>query len=259
MGCDVMYSHSVEPQPNGVRPQTGTRPEIQLNKLRQQVIDLPDHGSEAQQAELRAAVSKATEDRTAALTAEAEETDRVAGGMHRTVFDGYDAETMEARSLLRKVTVNEYLQPAIAGVGLAGRAAELNAAVHARPYGDSGGVIIPWEAMQQNPVELREAEERAFTTTTTTQNDGSVAQRPILQRLFGASIMDSLGVRLDRVPVGQQEYQIFASGVAPAMTAEGTAAADAVAAGFTQATLKPKKLTGQYEVTHEMMASVGGS
>ena len=139
---------------------------------------------------------------------------------------------------------------------MAGGAAELNAAVNARLYGNSGGVIIPWEFLQ-NPTEIREYEERAFSTTA--QNDGSIAQRPILQRLFGPAIMDSLGVRLDRVPVGQQEYQIFASGVTPAMTAEGTAAADAVAAGFTQATLKPKRLTGQYEVTHEMMASVAGA
>ena len=123
------------------------------------------------------------------------------------------------------------------GVGLAGRGCGTQRGGSRSHFGDSGGVIIPWEVLQ-NPPEIREydqrrkAEERAFTTTAA--NDGNIAQRPILQRLFGPSIMDSLGVRLDRVPVGQQEYQIFASGVAPAMTAEGTAAADAVAAGFTR-------------------------
>ena len=50
-------------------------------------------------------------------------------------------------------------------------------------------VSVPWEVL----------ESRAFTTTT--QNDGSEMQRPILQRLFGPGIMDTLGVRMDSVPV----------------------------------------------------------
>lgn len=238
--------------------------QIALNKLKQEAraaYGTTPSLTEAEQRQWESWVTVAENDHLEALKADGEEQSRIDGVMGRTIFEGRDAESAEARALLRSVSVNEYLQPAIAGVGLAGKAAELNAAVNARPYGDSGGVIIPWEFMS-NPAEIREyesrqAEERAFTTTT--QNDGSVAQRPILQRIFGPGIMDSLGVRLDRVPVGQQEYQVFVSGVAPAMTAEGTAAADAVAAGFTQATLKPKRLTGQYEVTHEMMASVAGA
>ena len=37
---------------------------------------------------------------------------------------------------------------------------------------------------------------------------------------------------------------------------EGAAAADAVTATFSYANLKPKRLTGRYEYTHEMAASV---
>ena len=44
--------------------------------------------------------------------------------------------------------------------------------------------------------------------------------------------------------------------VAPAQAKEGTAAAAAVAATFDTTALKPKRLTGRYEYTHEMAAQV---
>ena len=105
---------------------------------------------------------------------------------------------------------------------------------------------IPWQVL----------ENRAFTTTTA--NDGPQSQRPILQRLFGAGILDALGVRLDSVPVGRAEWPLLTSGVSPAQAKEPDAGAAAVAAGFTFANLKPKRLTGSYEITHEMIGSVPG-
>ena len=103
---------------------------------------------------------------------------------------------------------------------------------------------MPWEVL----------EVRAFTTTA--NNDGSEMQRPILQRLFGPGIMDALGVRMDTVPVGRAEWPLISGGVAPAQAEEGTAAAAAAEATFAYANLKPKRLTGVYEYTHEMDASV---
>ena len=97
-------------------------------------------------------------------------------------------------------------------------------------------------------------EHRAFTTTT--QNDGGNVQRPILARLWGPGLIDSLGIRLDAVPVGRSEWPIITAGVVPAQAKEGAAAAAAVAATFGFATLKPKRLTGRYEYTHEEAASV---
>ena len=44
--------------------------------------------------------------------------------------------------------------------------------------------------------------------------------------------------------------------MAPSQKAEGTAADDAVAVTFSKETLKPKRLTGKYEYTHEMAAQV---
>lgn len=155
-----------------------------------------------------------------------------------------DGEAAETRRLLEAVTLADYLNPAAAGGGIEGRAAEVNAALKLPLAGKSGGVAVPWEVL----------ETRAFTTTA--NNDGSETQRPILQRLFGPGIMDALGVRMDSVPVGRTEWPLVSAGVAPAQAKEGTAAAAAVAATFAVANLKPKRLTGVYEYTHEEAASV---
>ena len=159
-------------------------------------------------------------------------------------FGNGDGESGERGRLLREVRMADYMQPAIAGTGIAGAAAELNAALEVPVIGTSGGVMVPWAVL----------ETRAFTTTA--QNDGPELQRPILQRLFGPGILDALGVRLDTVPVGRSEWPLLATGVAPGQIKEGTAAAAAVAATFTTATLKPKRLTGRYELSHEEVASV---
>ena len=99
-----------------------------------------------------------------------------------------------------------------------------------------------------------ETEARAFTTTT--NYAGGVAQRPILQRLFGMDIMDALGVRIDTVPAGRSEWPLITAGIAPAQKAEGAAATAPVAATFTTEVLKPKRLTGAYEYTYELAAQV---
>ena len=56
--------------------------------------------------------------------------------------------------------------------------------------------------------------------------------------------------------MGRAEWPLFATGVAPGQVVEGTAAAAAVTATFSFANLKPKRLTGRYEYTHEEAASV---
>ena len=181
----------------------------------------------------------------AAILSEASE-ERAAVGMFP---DGEDTDGAEVRQLLGRVTLADYLGPAAAGAGIRGAAAELNAALDVPEAGPSGGVAVPWRM-------LAPVEQRAFTTTAA--NDGPEMQRPILQRLFGAGIMNSLGVRMDSVPVGRAEWPLITSGVSPAQTKEPDAAAAAVAAGFAYANLKPKRLTGVYEYTHEMAASVAG-
>ena len=62
---------------------------------------------------------------------------------------------------------------------------------------------------------------------------------------------------MDSVPSGRSEWPLIGTGVVPDQAKEGTAAAAAVAATFTNAVHKPKRLTGRYEITHEALASVG--
>ena len=188
-------------------------------------------------------------DLRAAIVAEGEEETRAAAQFG-------DGETAERRALLRRVTVADYLTAATARMAPAGASAELNAALGVDVVGKGGGACIPWAVLLG--VEMRaldfNPEKRAFTNTTA--NDGSEMQRPILQRLFGPGVMDMLGVRMDSVPVGKSEWPLFNAGVTPAQTKEETAVTAPVTAGFAFANLKPKRLTGAYEYTHEAAASV---
>ena len=186
----------------------------------------------------------------AALTTEGAEEHRIAGD-----FDNGDGEPAEVRALLSRVGIGDYLRPAVAGIGLSGAPVELASALKVSAVGPSGGVAVPW-TMLAGPEHRGAPERRAFTTTA--QNDGPLVQRPILQRLFGMGIMDALGVRIDSVPTGMSEWPIITAGAAPDEKAEGTAATDAVVATIEEKTLKPKRLTGEYEFTHEIAASVPG-
>ena len=172
-----------------------------------------------------------------------------------------DQDGAEVRSLLGRVSLTDYLTAAAAGIGLGGAAAELNAALEVPTVGPGGGIAVPWRMLLGDAglPEMRQAddgktEKRAFTDTG--DYAGGVSQRPILQRLFGAAIMDALGVRIDTVPAGRTEWPLITAGIAPTQKAERTAADVAVAATFASEILKPKRLTGRYEYTHELAAQV---
>lgn len=170
------------------------------------------------------------------------------GEAEATRAERFEAEDSEYREVRSRASLASYLAAAAEGVGVVGAEAELNAALEVRSSG--GGVAIPWAMLEP------QRETRAFTETSA--NDGPEMQRPILQRLFGPGVMDALGVRMDSVPVGRSEWPLLTGAVAPAQAKEGTAAAAAPAATFSYANLKPKRLTGRYEYTHEAAASVPG-
>ena len=225
--------------------------ELRLSKVRSRLNEIAGMDGDAFTDEVRAELdglefeyADLERRHRAAILSQADE-ERAAVGLFP---DGStDQDGAEVRQLLGRVTLSDYLGPAAAGAGIRGAAAELNAALEVPEAGPSGGVAVPWRM-------LAPVEQRAFTTTSA--NDGPEMQRPILQRLFGPGIMNSLGVRLDSVPVGRAEWPLITSGVSPAQTKEPDAAAAAVTAGFSYANLKPKRLTGVYEYTHEMAASV---
>ena len=234
---------------------------IRLSEIRQRLNEIAGLDDDGMTAEVRSEAdaltaeyrAKETQHR-AALVAEADE-QRAAEGE----FGNADGEPAEVRALLDRVGIGDYLAPAAGGVGLVGPAAELNAAFKLGTVGKSGGILVPWRMLETPelraaPAVHRDPEGRAFTTTAAL--DGGIMQRPILQRLFGMDILGALGVRIDTVPAGMTEWPLLTGGVAPDMKAEGTAASAAVAASFSTETLKPKRLTGRYEFTHEQAASV---
>ena len=231
---------------------------LEQSELRQKLNDLlaVDSGklTDDQRNEMDTLSKRAQElepELRAAVTAEGLEQAQVAGE-----FNNGDGEAAEVRALLGRATVNDYLAPAANSTGLSGAAKELNEALEV-PLSGQSGICIPWQVLevrQAVPLVNGEAEKRAFTDTG--DYAGGVAQRPILQRLFGPGIMDLLGVRIDSVPAGRTEWPLITNGVAPVMKAEGGAADAAVSATFGTETLKPKRLTGRYEYTHEMAAQV---
>ena len=114
--------------------------------------------------------------------------------------------------MLERVTLNDYLTPAINGVGTTGAAVELNAALKV-PQAGKTSIAVPWQVLElRQVIEPGQTEQRAFTTTTS--YGGGVMQRPILQRLFGPGIMDLLGVRIDSVPAGRTEWPLITGGAA---------------------------------------------
>ena len=199
----------------------------------EEVTDEVQNEADALKTEMKALATQ----EQAAILAEGDEEARARG-----LFGNGDGEAAEVRGLLDRVSLGDYLTPAGAGSGIEGRARELNAALKVDMQGKSGGVAVPWAML----------EARAFTSTA--DNDGSNVQRPILQRLFGPGVLDILGVRIDSVPVGRSEWPLLTGGVAPDQAKEETAAGAAVDATFEFANLKPKRLTGRYEFTHEAAA-----
>ena len=225
--------------------------QLEQSEVRQQINDFL--GQDELADDDRAAMERLTKraqhievEYRAALTVESADAET------RTVKD--DGEGREIRSLLENVSIGDYLGVATAGAGLIGRPAELNAALSVPVTGSTGATPIPWAVLETRDGQPEDLETRAFTTTGAYA--GGVGQRPIMQRLFGPGIMDALGVRIDSVPVGRSEWPLITAGSAIAQKAEGTAADAAVAATFLTETLKPKRLTGRFEYTHEMAGQV---
>ena len=156
---------------------------------------------------------------------------------------------------MQTATVHNYVDALLQGRHATGAEGELRDALHAHEgAGYTGdGLVLPW-AM------LLPAEQRA--PTTTTQNDGPTRQIPIIDRLFRPvdGIMDCLGVGLMSSGPGQTEYPLVSAGTNNvAETAEATAIADPTVMQFNFQTLKPTgRLTGSYELTAELRASVVG-
>ena len=176
----------------------------------------------------------------AAIVVEGEEE-----GAARGQFGNGDGAPSELRNLLDATTLSDYLGAASAGGAVEGRAAELNAALEVPLAGARGGV--PCRGMCSKCGLLRAL--------------AKMTARRCNARSFnafsGRVIFDALGVRMDSVPVGRSEWPLISGGVAPAQAKEDRRCGGCRGCGDVHtATLKPKRLTGVYEYTHEEGASV---
>ena len=167
---------------------------------------------------------------------------------------GETGEGAEVRRLMQRATIGNYVEAALQGTVEQGAERELADALEVRRGpGYVDGVVIPWAL-------LLPEEPRA--STTTTQNDGPVRQVPIIDRLFRQpdGILDMLGVGLMSSGPGQTEYPLVSTGTTNVgQTAEGADLGDPAAMTFTVQTLKPTgRLSGSYELTAELRASVAG-
>ena len=100
----------------------------------------------------------------------------------RGMFGNGSGEPAEVRALIGRVNIGDYLRPAAARTALSGAPVELAGALGCPFAGPGGGVAVPWE-MLETPERRAAIERRAFTDSG--DLDGSIIQRPILQRLFG--------------------------------------------------------------------------
>ena len=102
-----------------------------------------------------------------------------------------DGESPERAALLNQVSIAHYVQAARDGQPVQGAPAELLASYGMTSLGTEGGQRLPWAIIERG---LR-VPNAAYTTTSV--NEGSVDQRPYIQRIFAASLADYLGCRIE--------------------------------------------------------------
>ena len=123
------------------------RLQLEQSEKRQKLNELlaiePDTLSDQQRSEMDTLTVRLTGplevELRAALAAEGEEQATAAGQFSDTA----DGEAAEIRGLLQRVTIGDYLSPALGGVGLTGVPAELNAALEVPSVGSDGSIQIP--------------------------------------------------------------------------------------------------------------------
>ena len=213
--------------------------EIELNKLRQRILDLPEDGTAEQVAEIRQVMSLLNEKITVAKEGEAETQaaaeaqvaeQQAAEGHQETV----SAEQREFVRIGAEAEIRDFLQAfqrheAIDQVR--GAAAEFRAAIYGQ---DTGSEWMPLEM-------LLDAEERAATNLTAVQKN----QSNIAARVFGRGDVAYLGVSQPTVGIGEVAYSHLATGVAPTAENEG-ANVDQTAATVTTVSLLPARVGAQY-------------
>ena len=121
------------------------RLQVEQSELREKINAALDRDdlTDAERAELDGFTKRAQQIETelrAALVSESHESET------RAFSD--DAEGREIRSLLDNLSISDYLSPATGGMPIEGRAREVNEALKVPLFGATGGVSIPWLALE---------------------------------------------------------------------------------------------------------------
>lgn len=230
---------------------------IRLSEIREklnQVNDLenPTEEQRAERDRLTAEYPEIEKRFRAAVIVESKETEQRDAGNETGGAGRETGEGAELRRLQRTARLGRYLEAAVGGVALDGAESELLDALEVRNHHGvvAGAVQIPWTL-------LAEPEPEARAATTSAAYDGPTRSMPILDRLFGKSILGDLGVMLQSVPAGMSEWPLVTAGATPAQAAE-SAAAPSQALRLAPTGLRPLRLAGRMGCTVEASATIPG-
>ncbi len=151
-------------------------------------------------------------------------------------------------ALERRCELRRYADAVVAGRAFDGAEAELQDA------SGLSGHNIPLAALAPH----REPEQRADATTNAPSEVGQ-NQRGILGRIFARSSAQWLGVRFDRVPVGQSVYPVITAGSDPSRLAKGADYGNIAAGTLTATKLEPVRSQIAYSARYEDLTLFGGS
>ena len=175
----------------------------------------------------------------AALIRESEE-------IEQTPTPELDGEMRESRALEQIIETRAYIGALLGDAPLTGPEAEYNASLGIA--GGGGGIVnMPWASLLSPEQRAELAELRAATVAPA---DSAVNTRSILGRIFARSSAAYLGVAMPLVGVGDVNFPVISTGVAPGNVAGG-ATVDETAAVINANVLEPKRLGASYRLRVE--------
>ena len=185
------------------------------------------------------------------------------GRGYRTGVSGVSGEANEYLHLCHRASAREFLSNVALGEPTQGNTPEGELL---RATGTADG-HIPWGAMLDMD-DLREVRNEVADgfpndfriradTPNTMPGDIQQMQRPIIRRVFAATVAAHLKVYIDSVGVGDALYHVLTSGEAPEFVAR-EAEKEAGGSTVVSHTLSPRRLTAAYNLNYEDQARVVG-
>lgn len=157
-----------------------------------------------------------------------------------------DPETRERREIRSRTGLGDYLRAVLTGGGVAGAAAEFNAAC-----GVAALDAVPMELFDAEAREARRQRAEARAVTPGPAIDDMA--RPTIPYVFEKSVVSTLGCAFPGVASGMQQIPAITT-APPSDTLAEDAAAPSTAAAYTLASRSPKRISGAIEFSLEDLA-----